>query len=318
MSFNFQTLSPAHLDQIVALLDSNYLTSPDDATQICYSRDYIYWHLRQVKPGLTIGLCYQKKLVGLVSCLLIPTIIDNKPVTLPYPNLLCIQFQLRKLGVVGMLIKELETRLRDFGYDTALISTSRELDRPFVAHKSILIPINGPKLIQVGFLPEDNYNMQAITNNPLRLLKPEHIPQTCELLNNSHSHYQLRPDFNPKTVHQFLRPKKDIVYSFVKLDDHNNVTDFCSAYISRMKCRSHCDIPVVTGTLSFIVAKTVDVTSLIRMFLDKLKSYGVDQLMYQDWGENKEINVTRFTTEGDIRYYLIGRESVSNLVYYPF
>lgn len=312
MTFTYLTLTPNHLDQVVALLDANYANSKDDPIRLQYSRDFIYWYLRHATAS--VGLCFNGKLVGMVLCTVIQTMVHNTKMDLPYPNFLCVRHELRGTKACQLLIKELKRRLEAAGYKKALFSTSKQLAKPHLAYAAAIIPINIPKLFHIGFLDDTTICHEVFDENPLKLLRPKHISQVATMLNNAYSNQSLRPFFDTKTVHQTLLPKKDIVMSFVRLEG-DIVVDFVSVYLFKMLAVAS-NTHVVTANLAF-VANTMNISVLIKLLVDKLKNYGVDQLMYQGWGSNDQIDVTRFTVDGETKYYLEGIDNVSSLVFYP-
>lgn len=312
MAFTYITLTPGHLDQVVALLSANYAESKDDSIRLQYSKDFIYWYLRQATVSL--GLCFNSKLVGMVMCTIVSTMIHNERVDMPYPNFLCVRHELRGTKACSLLLGELKRRLKASGYDKALFSTSKVLPKDHLVYTAAIIPINIPKLFHIGFLEDTSINHHTFDENPLKLMRPKHISQVAALLTSEYANQTLRPHFDSKIVHKTLLPKKDIVMSFVRLDG-DKVVDFVSVYLFKMFAVAS-NTHVVTANLAF-VANSMCLTNLIRLLVDKLKSYGIDQLMYQDWGKNSEIDITRFTVDGETRYYFEGIDNVSSLVFYP-
>lgn len=315
MNHQFITLTPSHTNQVHSLLNDNYQTSTDSPIKIRYSRDFIYWLLRQNAESLNIGICFGKKLCGVILCPVFPSIVNGETVNVPYPLFLCVKLELRGLGLAKKLVDELKQRFAQKSYTTAIVSTKKEMGEAVASYNSILIPINFTKLVSVGFLSYDSsYVDYSVKTNPLTLLKSSHIKEVASILNESMKDYQTKPLFDSKTVHQMFLPKKNIVYSYVKLNENGEATDFISAYVFTMETG---DNVVQTASLSFAVANTIDISTLMLLFVCKLARQGVDQLVYQDlWGD-KIHNIIRFTTADNIKYALFGGKS-DTLIFYSF
>lgn len=316
MTFTYLTLSPNYLDTIQAFLHENYLNSKDDPIHIKYSKDFLYWYLRQVPDGLCIGICFNNKIIGILSCWLVPAMIKQEKNMLAAPNFLCVKHELRHTNVCKMLIAELKKRLLDRGYTKALFSTSRDLQEPCIEYQTFLVPINIPKLFNVGFLEDMNVHHETYADNPLKLMRPKYISSVATLLNTEYGACDLRPYFDSQQVHKTLLPKKNIVYSFVNLCDQK-VVDFVSVYIFQMFCTENKQY-ITTANLAFVALTTLDITVAVKLLVDKLKGYGVDQLVYQNWDKNKNLNITHFTTQCGVKYYTLGTEDIENLVFYSF
>lgn len=316
MTFTYLTLTPSYLDTIEAFLRENYLDATDDPIQIKYSRDFLYWYLRQVPNGLCIGICFNNKIIGIISCLIVPAMIKQESIMLATPNFLCVRHALRHTNVCKMLITELKQRLTALGHTKALFSTSRDLAKPHIEYETFLVPINIPKLFQVGFLEDTDIQHERYPENPLKLMRPKYICSVAALLNAEYSACDLRPHFDSQQVHKTLLPKKNIVYSFVNLVDQK-VVDFMSVYIFQMFCVEDQKY-ITTANLAFVALTTLNINVAMKLLVDKLKSYGVDQLTYQNWDKNKNLSITHFTTQGGTKYYTPGMTDIENLVFYPF
>ena len=111
------------------------------------------------------------------------------------------------------------------------------------------------------------------------------------------------------------------MYSFVNRNQQGDVTDFISVYKNYLYCIDKNKV-VSVGQLSFYFCETMTITQLVSYLLDKLPSYGIDQLVFRDIGENMKINITKFSTNGDLYYYFYNvaiKETANDSIhFFPF
>ncbi|AHA45223.1 putative N-myristoyltransferase [Acanthamoeba polyphaga mimivirus] len=304
--FSIKTLNVKHVDEIHELLNKHYIEDNDHIIRIIYSRDFLYWYLKYVPNNFIIGLMYKNKLVGLITALFVDMIMYDNKIKIPYINFFCIQNKIRKFGLSNILIEELKSRLLKIGVAYSLftrMNCQNSLDKYFTSTIDFAIPINYPKLKSVGFIPDDEKLMNwKIENNPLSLMVKTDILSVTSKLNIHLQHLSVRPYLTEDSVHHFILPKKNIVYTFVKRDSRGYVTDMVSVY-------KHYAYILETGKiisnaqLSFYYNETMDLTQLILLLLDKLINYGFDQLIFRNFYDNEKINITRFETNGELNYY---------------
>lgn len=286
-NFNFKTLDLRHLDVITSLLEKHYIEN--EFHSLSYSKDFLYWYLSYIPPGLIIGLIYRNTLVGIISAILLDMIVCEQKIKMPYINLLCVQTKIRKLGFAKLLIDEMNIRLEKNGLPYAMASSPKFIKNSFHATESFLVPINYQKLQNIGFNLDDLFPLPKFDINPLHLMVEEDIAEITIKLNNYLKKYAIKMYFTNDSTRHFLFPKKNIVYSFVK-KQNNVVTDFVSVYKVDYRCSSTNQM-ITTAVLAFYYHESMDLTRLIMYLLDKLPSYGIDQFKFTDVSD---INVTKF------------------------
>ncbi|AGF85069.1 N-myristoyltransferase [Moumouvirus goulette] len=301
--FSFKTLSPRYLDEIYDLLNNNYIEDPDKIIRLVYPKDFLYWYLRYIPPGFIVGLLYKNKLVGMITALFLDMIILGEKLKTPYINLLCIQSKIRKYGMSIYLVNELKKRLVNHNIPYSLFTTVKKIPNNFTTTNDFAIPINYSRLKKVGFLVDDIKPLPIIKDNPLCLMKTTDIQIICSKLNKFMEKLDVKPFFTDDSIKHFLLPKKNIVYTFVKQDNNNHITDMISAYKVYYYCLEYKKMLSV-ALLSYYFYETTDITELVLMFLDKLKEHGFDQLIFRNTFNNSEINITKFLTCGELNYYL--------------
>ncbi|AGC02181.1 putative N-myristoyltransferase [Acanthamoeba polyphaga moumouvirus] len=301
--FSFKTLSPRYLDEIYDLLNNHYIEDPDKIIRLIYPKDFLYWYLRYIPPGFAIGLIYKNKLVGMITALFLDMIIFTEKLKTPYINLLCIQSKIRKYGMSIHLINELKKRLINHNVPYSLFTTVKKIPNNFTSTNDYAIPINYTRIKKVGFLIDDIKPLPLVKDNPLRLMKTSDVQIISLKLNKFMEKLDIKPFFTDDSTKHFLLPKKNIVYTFVKYDKEDNVTDMISAYKMYYYCLEYKKV-ISVAFLSFYFYETMNITDLVLLLLDKLKDYGFDQLIFRNTFNNSEINITKFLTCGELNYYL--------------
>jgi glycylpeptide N-tetradecanoyltransferase len=319
--FALKTLGTNSLDDIYNLINNHYIEDDQHIVRMIYSKDFLYWYLKYIPSGFIIGMTYKNKLVGMITATFIDMVVNSKEIKVPYINFLCIQSKIRKLGLALFLFDELTERLTNIKITYALFTNMTKINQPFCATKDYIIPINYPKLKEVGFLVEDLGPIQKMDNNPLHLMSASDIEHVIPKLNKFLEKFSIKPYFTNDSAYHFLLPKKNIVYSFVKRNQKEDVTDFICIYKHYLYCLKQNKM-VTAGQLSFYFYDTMTLTQLVSYLLDKLPSYGIDQLIFRNTGENMQINITKYSPQGELYYFFynvaIKETNCSDLYLYPF
>ena len=320
--FAFKTLKIKHLDEVCCLLNDHYIEDEQDIMRIVYSRDFLYWYLKYIPDGFMVGLIYKNKLVGMITAMFIDMFVYNKGIKMPYIDFLCVQKKIRSLGLAPFLMDEIKSRIFKTGLDYAFFTSMKKIKSPFCRTRDFVVPINRPKLKEIGFLVEDIMPPPEPDDNPLHLMIASDIESVVPKLNKSMGKYTVHPYFTKESAHHFLLPKKNIVYSFVRRDDDDDdVTDFIVIYKHYFYCLEKNKM-VGVAQLAFYYYETMSLTELVTCMLDKLSSYGIDQLIFRNMAENEDINITKFSTYSDLFYYFfnigIKETDASKIIFYPF
>lgn len=319
--FEFKTLGTDYLDEIYNLLINHYLEDENHITRLTYSRDFLYWYLKYIPSGFIIGLIYNKKLVGMITATFLDMIIYGKEIKVPYINLLCVQSKIRKLGFGLFLINEIKSKLYKINISYAIFTGINSITKSYCITKDFIVPINYPKLKEVEFLLEDIPLLPKNNNNPLHLMVISDIDIIVTKLNKFMEKFDIRPYLTNESAYHFLVPKKNIVYSFVKKNTDGNITDFINVYKNYLYCIEKKKI-ISVAKISFYFYESMTLTELITNLLDKLPSYGIDQLVFNDMADNSSINITKFSTYGNLYHFFynvsIKETLTSKLCFYPF
>ncbi len=319
--FSFKTLGVEYLDEIYNLITNHYVVDENCIYRMVYAKKYLYWYLKKIPHGFVVGLIYRNKLVGMITACFMDMIIYDKEIKVPFINFLCCQARIRNLGLAQMLMDEIKKRLVNIKMSYALFTGSKMVTKPFCTTTNYIVPINYAKLRQVGFLTADIEPITQTENNPLHLMQDRDIDIVTIKLNNHTKKLYIKPFFTNDSVHHFLLPKKNIVYSFVKRDENNEVTDFISIYKNYLYCLEK-NQTVSVANLAFYFCETMTLTELVIYLLNKLPSYGIDQLNFRDTTENSTININKFSTHDKFHYFFynvcMSETDSSKISFYPF
>ena len=406
LDFNFKTLGTNHLDEIFNLLNNHYIEDDQHIVRLTYSRDFIYWYIKNITPGLILGLLHKKNLVGIITSMLTEIMVNDEKIKIAYIDFLCVQTNIRGIGLGTCLYEEINLRLRNMGImriyftlssesrmavssearlrasrtlssesrnrslggklvlavglpettlspkeqvkledslpcftsqitgkfsqicsdSNSIIPKSMEETQSFCTTHDYIIPINYPKLKQIGFLDEcekPNYYLICLgisNDNPLHLMAPTDIDDVVSKLNKFMNKYIVRPYFTKENARYFLFPKKNIVYSFVKKNSDGKITDFISVYKNYLYCIEK-NIIINVAHLAYYFYETLNLTELVSYLLEKLSRHKIDQLYFRNMADNSEINITKFVANGrGLNHYMNNMDQMapSKLIMHPF
>jgi len=326
--FYSRILSAKHLDEIYALLNSNYVEDSRATCRLTYSKDYLYWYLKYVPKNLIIGLVYKdergkSKLVGFVTAMYIDVVINNVHKHLPYISLLCVHKEFRGYELNKILVNSLKKNifLQNMSPPTLdqPISVKKNNEVAFFsercfedhAHSVTLecysIPINFKKMREIQFLPEDEAPElpDAPSINTLHLLRENDLPEVTTKLNTYLRKYPIKMFFTAESTKHFLMPKKDIVYSFVNKNASGAVTDFVSIYKNYYFCIKKKKMLSV-GALAYYFYESMTLDDLIALLIGKMTEYQIDQLVFYNNFDNMTISCTKYMTDTHLKFYFIG------------
>jgi glycylpeptide N-tetradecanoyltransferase len=288
-----KTLNTSYLDEIHEFLNHNYIENTECGLKTIFHRDFLYWHL---KNSLIIGLIYENKLVGVITAKILNMVIHGNDTKIPQLNLLCIHSKLRKLGLAKILIMQIKDMLHKMGYNYSFCITTYfdEANTPSEI-ASYAIPINLPKLKELGFLPPDHTHIKTNMINMFHLVHESDLEQIVKKLNKWTSQFDIRPIFTIKSAYQYLMPKKNIIYSFVKKGEDGGITDFISVIKTCAYSISTKQI-IYTASINYYFYETMNLTDMVECLMQKLSLYGIDQLSFANLALNDSIRITKYLT----------------------
>lgn len=296
MEISIKNLNIKDIDLIHQFLSYNYLIDNDQGITQIYSKDYIYWYLKNVPSELMIGLFYNNKIIGCCFGKNIQLIINNETKKYIQIRFLCISTKLKNIGYEKMLLDYYKLPLYIIDY------------YPFEGSQTIknnIIPLNISKLKKIGFIDEELNNPKI--KNKLSLLKDIDTDSTTRKIIDYYKKYDIKPYFNLEIIKNLLIPKKNIVYTFV-IRNGLEVTDMISVHKYYYYCHESKET-IITAYLNYYFCYTITLTELVTMLLDKLIQYEFDQFIYYVNDETSCINLTHFKTDTLINYRIDNRDA---------
>ena len=235
-----------HLEEIHFLLNENYVEDLSSTMRFAYSKDFLKWAISQpgTKPDWQVGIrvTASQKLVAFISAVPLHLKINDEEVESVEINFLCVHKKLRSKRLAPILIKEITRRVNLYDIWQALYTAGVVLPKPITTTRYTHRPLNWDKLYDVGFVgvPENGseeemkkkYVVKSKKNLKYVPFEEKYYDEVALLFEQHQQRYKLQHIFKSKEefLHQFL-PRKDILRSFVTLNDDGKVTDFISYYI---------------------------------------------------------------------------------------
>lgn len=235
-----------HLEEIHALLNENYVEDLSSTMRFAYSKDFLRWAISQ--PGtkaewlVGIRVTASQKLVAFISAVPIHLKINDAEVESVEINFLCVHKKLRSKRLAPVLIKEITRRVNLYDIWQALYTAGVVLPKPITTTRYTHRPLNWDKLHDVGFVgvpegvSEEAMKSKYVVNKKQNLkyvaFEEKYYEEVAILFEQHQQRYKLQHLFKTKEefLHQFL-PRKNVLKSFVTLNDEEKVTDFVSYYI---------------------------------------------------------------------------------------
>lgn len=301
-NFTFKMLSTKYLNEIFTLLNNHYIE--DDICRLTYTKEFLYWYIKS--GSIMLGLLYKNKLVGLISAITMDISVVEKVHKVAYVNFLCVHKKIRGAALGKYLVNEICNRV-----DKNIFFTKKKLESDldyFCTTTDYIIPINEQKLRRINFLSDEDEleKLPLMTNNLLHLMSEADIKFIVPKLNAFMNKYAVKPIFSNDMALNYLLPKKNIVYSFVnRSKDTMAVTDFICVYKTLLYALEKQEY-INIANVAFYYHETMNLTELIANLIDKLRTYDFDQLVFRNMADNTNINITKFSSYGELNYFLPG------------
>jgi len=282
---------------IYDLIKNNYIEDNEKIIRIVHTIEHVKWYINN--SIVSLGFIYNEQIIGFISASLIND--------LPYINLFVVDKKHRGNNLGMTLIEGMRAKLIEMNYNFALIVSPLNKFPNFAKVSEWAIPINYNRLHKIGFVDEINM-IEHFQHNPLELLKPNDISETCCSLNSYLQKYKFKQLFTDTTFALNFISKKNIVLSFV-IKNNNVISDFISVSLYRFFCIEH-DKTINVAQLSMYFYSS-NLTILVKYLLDKLNNYGIDQLLIKNIMENEQINLTKYETNNDLFLSIVNAQIIN-------
>jgi glycylpeptide N-tetradecanoyltransferase len=315
-----------HMHEVYQLLYHNYVEDDDCNFRFHYSKDFLKWAL--MPPGykrewhlvVRRTTTPDRPIIGLITGIPCKLKVNEQDALAVEINFLCVHKDLRSKRVAPMLIKEITRRVNLFDIWHAAYTAGIVVPRPVSQAQYFHRSLNPKKLIDVGFSgkPKDmtildikkKYQLPSTHKNKLIPLTKELVPSATKLLNSFHQSRgtQLYQHFEEEDFEHFFMPRKNIILSYVMVNEENEVTDFTSFYNLPSTIFGNPEYNTLNVTYSFYnVAGSIDMTQLINDALIISKNeFSSDVFNMLDLGLNNTcFQELKFTAgDGTLHYYV--------------
>ena len=213
------------LEKIYNFLFINYIGTLEYKEQ--YSLDFLKWQFSPIEnnPYKNILLSIQKKgkIIGFFSGLPLKLSVYGKEIITYNISFLCIDTNYRNKRLAEYMFKEMFRR-----------SYLEKVFQNIFVSKSLIPKPFAECTYYYGELKEiiKKFKLNKKKSvNKFRLMEKKDVKSVCKLISNSQKKFKIYSIFSEEEVEHWLLPIKNVIYSFVKEDKNNNITDFTSFYV---------------------------------------------------------------------------------------
>jgi glycylpeptide N-tetradecanoyltransferase len=224
-------------DDLMILLNNNYVQSKTDNYKYVYSKEFITWYLN-IYPSSIMGIYDNNMLVAMITGRIVPTMLNNVEKQIAEISFLCVHRDYRNKKLCPLLISTIEAKMMEMGADEAIFSTHYNMGKPLCGINHMLRVINPRKLVSVGYLRCDttiekleyHYRVEPVKNKNKRLerITENNIELAFELYKKWYSNMTIHTNYTLELFKQVILSNNIIGYL---LYDRDNVIDMISYYI---------------------------------------------------------------------------------------
>ncbi len=320
--------------ELVTFLDKYYVRDEDDEFSLYYTDAFLKWHLcgPSYDPELYVSLFDLDKniIVGFISgkkTMIEVNKVINKVIEI---NFLCIHSDYREQRMTPILLKEITRRAKNKGYDKAIYTGGKLLNKPIAHVQMWHRPLHLQPLISTDFIsvsantniPDVEKYLSFSTNSKcdlpanvtFRPICESDLVETYKLFMNHYCKYSCRPIYNfAEFKHIFFNNDNVTCYVIVKTQDDGNtiISDMISYYILRSRVlKNNQDYQILTKACLYHYVHTgqsVELESLIENMMIVAKNAGLMvfnaiTVMDNDYNILKSLKFNPGT--GKLYYYL--------------
>jgi glycylpeptide N-tetradecanoyltransferase len=212
------------LEKIYNFLIKNYYEVQEYKEQ--YSFDFLKWQFSPIEnnPHKNILLSIQKKgkIIGFFSGLPLKLSVYGKEILTYNISFLCIDSDYRHKKLAEYMFKEMFRR----SY------LEKVFQNIFVS--KLLIPKPFAECTYYYANVKDKvkkYKLKKKSSDKFRLMEKKDVKDVYNLISNSQKQFKIYSIFSEEEIEHWFIPIKNVIYSFVKEDENNNITDFTSFYV---------------------------------------------------------------------------------------
>ena len=313
------------VDKLYEFLKSNYVEDDDHMFRFDYSKDFLKWHLNPPGyfPEWLISVVKEdkiknkKKMVGFIAGLPVKVNIHGTDITLAEIDFLCVKKELRSKRLAPVLIREVSRRIHMRNMWWAVYTSGTLLPTPFCKTTYYHRNLNVKKLVEIEFtnLPPNMNMARAIKKYDLpkdlpvpgfRPMEEKDVDDVFILLDEFEKKYKVHGYYSKEEVTHWFLPKKNVVYSYVRTNDSNKVTDLISFYCLPSSVLQSPKYKKLMAAYSFFNINTsCDFKDLMKCALILAKKENFDVFNCLNIMENETVFKDLLFGQGDgtLKYY---------------
>ena len=314
------------IDKLYEFLKSNYVEDEDHMFRFDYSKDFLKWHLNPPGffPEWLISVVKEdkrknkKKMVGFIAGLPIKINVYGKEITLAEIDFLCVKKELRSKRLAPVLIQEVSRRIHMKNMWWAVYTSGTLLPTPFCKTIYFHRNLNVKKLVDIEFtyLPH-NMNMsrakqlyqlpKELPISGFRPMQEKDVIDVCILIKEYLKKYKVHGYYSKEEVAHWFLPRKNVVYSYVKEDKSNKVSDLISFYCLPSSILKNPNYKKLMAAYSFFnINNSCEFKDLMKCALILAKNENFDVYNCLNIMENESVVKDLLFGQGDgtLKYYL--------------
>ena len=313
------------MDKLYEFLKSNYVEDDDHMFRFDYSKDFLKWHLNPpgFYPEWLISVLKEdkikkkKKMVGFIAGLPVKVNIHGTDITLAEIDFLCVKKELRSKRLAPVLIQEVSRRIHMRNMWWAVYTSGTLLPTPFCKTIYFHRNLNVKKLVDIGFtyLPP-NMNMarakklydlpKELPLQGFRPMEPKDVNDVYLLLDEFEKKYKVHGYYSKEEVAHWFLPRRNVIYSYVRVNKENKVTDLISFYCLPSSVLQNPNYKKLMAAYSFFNINTsCEFKDLMKCALILAKKENFDVYNCLNIMENETIFKDLLFGQGDgtLKYY---------------
>ena len=313
------------MDKLYEFLKSNYVEDDDHMFRFDYSKDFLKWHLNP--PGYysewLISVLKEdkikkkKKMVGFIAGLPVKVNIHGTDITLAEIDFLCVKKEIRSKRLAPVLIQEVARRVHMRNMWWAVYTSDTLLPTPFCKTTFYHRNLNVKKLVDIEFtsLPHNMNMARAIKKYDLpkdlpvegfRSMEEKDVDDVYILLDEYEKKHKVHGYYSKEEVAHWFLPRKNVIYSYVRTNNSNKVTDLISFYCLPSTILKNSKYKKLMAAYSFFnISTSCEFKDLMKCALILAKKENFDVFNCLNIMENETVFKDLLFGEGDgtLKYY---------------
>ena len=206
------------LNNLYEFLNLNYYETLEYKEQ--YNKEFLCWQLSPLKncqhKNILLSIKKNKKLIGFFSGLPMKLSVYGKEIIAYNISFLCIDTEYRFQHLAEIMFKEMFRRTYIENVYQNIFVSKRLIPKPFAE--------------STYYYKHLNSGIKNKTKYKFRFMEKKDVKSITKLLYENQKKYKIYSIFSEDEVEHWFLPIKNVIYSFVREDKDENITDFTSFY----------------------------------------------------------------------------------------